>query len=204
MNNVYVIGFDDYLDILDKSNIIRNEESDNYKYLKDFPSIKHINSFKDAKDKCGFALIVNGDLIDDYIKFDINNRKYFNNIDRLYIYSEMNSNLYKQFHNECYNKYNKYYFIGYLGSFEISEFLDEKFVKYNKEIKKDNHYHKSKLKVLNDINNYIKDKEYISSKEISDKFNISLRQVQRYMIDINNIYNNIGYDYSINKYYKCK
>lgn len=49
-----------------------------------------------------------------------------------------------------------------------------------------------------------KQENYFDSKDIIDKFKVSSRWVKRYMKNMNDTYNNIGYSYSKRKWYKVK
>lgn len=49
--------------------------------------------------------------------------------------------------------------------------------------------------------NYLKDKTFITTKKISNDLKVSKRWVQRYMHDINLLYENIGYDENNKRWY---
>ena len=49
-----------------------------------------------------------------------------------------------------------------------------------------------------------KQDDYFDSERIMKEFNVSNRWVKRYMKDMNDIYNNIGYSYSKRKWYKVR
>lgn len=195
-NNVYVVGLEEIKGYIDKSNIIREESWDTYEILKNFPREIDVDNIKDLKNKKGFAVLIDAKSIDNIICFDKENRSCFSGFKMVIIVGEnINNSNYK---------FNHYENIGTYDSFDISEFLDDLFVNYYSKEKNIKKFHKAKILVLNKIYNYIKFKNTISSKEISDRFKISLRQVERYMLDINYLYNRIGYDYSKNVYYITK
>lgn len=71
----------------------------------------------------------------------------------------------------------------------------------------DNNFKISSIKNKNilKLKEYVdKQENYFDSKEIMKQFNVSSRWIKRYMKDMNDIYNNIGYSYSKRKWYKVE
>ena len=86
------------------------------------------------------------------------------------------------------------------GLFDFIWFYYEKYKKEVESLEK-NKYTNKRLNYINMIKDYIKNKKTIKTEELSKYFNMSNRNIERYMTDINNIYKNIGYDYSNNEWY---
>ena len=87
--------------------------------------------------------------------------------------------------------------------FGLSEFVEELYIDFVKNYKPKK-YQKERSKLLEEIYKYMHKKKHVKSKVIADNFNVSLRSVQRYMLDLNDIYRTIGYDYKKNEYYVTK
>ena len=124
----------------------------------------------------------------DLYEFDRLNRKVFNNYKKVFIIS-----LDKVFYKYKYKSlYSNLYFI------DDGDKLDLNLKEKNKisNIKKGN--------ILR-LKDYVdKQDDYFDSEGIMQKFNVSNRWVKRYMKDMNDIFNNIGYSYSKRKWYKVK
>jgi len=75
--------------------------------------------------------------------------------------------------------------------------------KYDKEHSQEKtiRFNKDKEEHLNKLLDYLKKYKNIKTSQISNDLNIDKRSIQRYMHDLNNIYHNIGYDYSTNEWY---
>lgn len=160
-------------------------------YFNNF-NINVITNFEEIFTYKGFALIINYDISP--IEFDKKYRKKLNyNIVYLYDYDFKGSHKLGPFSNIK--------LIGeeYMNDLEIN--IDEDYKNY-REVKPKVFHHTKRI-LLFDIYDFIKNKKSFTSKEISDVFNISIRNVQRYLQDINYLTNSIGYDYTSNSYYIC-
>ena len=62
-------------------------------------------------------------------------------------------------------------------------------------------YNITKQNQLESLYNYLKDYKIVKTSKIASDLNLNERTIQRYMEDINNIYHNVGYDYSNNEWY---
>ena len=89
------------------------------------------------------------------------------------------------------NNYSNIYFVNDQTKLDLSV--------GNKEYKISNIKNKNICKLKEYID---KQKDYFNSKDIMKEFNVSNRWIKRYMKDMNDIYNNIGYSYSKRKWYK--
>ena len=164
-------------------------------------NFKMVNSIDELKSNVSDILIAFTDSFTDlyndleyygnnekYKKFDRLNRKVFNNYKKVFIIS-----LDKVFYKYKYKSlYSNLYFI------DDGDKLDLNLKEKNKisNIKKGN--------ILR-LKDYVdKQDDYFDSEEIMQKFNVSNRWVKRYMKDMNDIFNNIGYSYSKRKWYKVK
>lgn len=152
-----------------------------------------VNDFQEAFKISAFALVLHMNFID-VRKFDIKYRRRLN-YSMIIVFSE----------NNCFKKYDRFSNI-YLVDEENYRDLDiiinnayEKKVHFSKSFK----FHHNKRIVLDRIYNYIKDKKCFKSLDLVKEFDISLRNVERYLRDIDYLYNIIGYDYVKNEYYIC-
>ena len=151
-------------------------------------------------------LIINLDNMDDlyneisyydsnkYLKYD------------LYEYDRVNRLKYKNY-NSVYivsldNMFDKYKYKNIYSNIIFINNLDE--INY---LIQDNNKKISNIKNnnINKLKEYVdKQNNYFSSKDIMNLFKVSNRWIKRYMKDMNDIYNNIGYSYSKRKWYKVK
>ena len=84
-------------------------------------------------------------------------------------------------------------------SYQLGEEWDK--YKVDKENETRKRYSITKQKQLDSLYNYLKEYKTIKTSKIASDLNLSERTIQRHMKDINNIYHNIGYDYSNNEWY---
>ena len=57
------------------------------------------------------------------------------------------------------------------------------------------------MKIFSHIKQFLKKKKTIKTSDLARRFNVSIRSAERYLIDYNKLYRNIGYDYSKNEWY---
>ena len=62
-------------------------------------------------------------------------------------------------------------------------------------------YDNDAINKLNKFYSYLKDYKNIKTDKICNELNINEKKAQRYMNELNSIYHNIGYDYSLNEWY---
>ena len=178
--------------------------SDNVLYL---DNIKDISNYK------ADILIINlddylGDLYDElkeleFYKEDNYHKHLYKKYD-LYEYDRLNREKYKNYKKvylvsiDClFEEYN--YKNNYSNIFFVNDQtkLDLSISNRNDEISN------IKNKNINKLKEYVDNqKDYFNSNDIMKKFNVSNRWIKRYMKDMNDIYNNIGYSYSKRKWYK--
>ena len=153
-------------------------------------------SLDNAYEHIGDILIYNNEYNESIISLDKKYRHLFNKYSIVLIYNKTYSSysLYK-------SKWFDIYTIG--EDIKDSKFINRVIDEYeSKNIKlKFNKDKKEKIKILY---NYIKKYETRKTKDIVKDLNINERSIQRYMHDLNSIYHNIGYDYSLNEWYFIK
>ncbi len=185
--NVYICG--DYNGFLtDKRDIV---EDNNFFH---FPYIKKVKNIDALQRKQGFLLIIYDKFLEvkDCIDIDKKYRKLFNHFNLVYIITDDEEKI-----RQSHIKYTNIYFINeILDDYDITELYYD----YILDTEKIN-FTSSKIKILSSINKFLKGKKAIKSSVLANKFNVSIRQVERYMIDCNKIYRNIGYDFSKNEWY---
>ena len=189
--NVYICG--DYNGFLtDKKDIAKYDDEDNTFFH--FPYIKPVNDIIDLKRKQGFLLFIYDNFLEvkDCLNIDKKYRKLFNHFNLVYIITENEEKL-KLGH---INYTNIYFANQILDDYEIIELYYD----YMLNTEKIN-FSLSKNQILSNMNKFLKNKKIIKTSDIAHEFNISIRQAERYMVDYNKIYQNIGYDYSKNEWY---
>ena len=144
--------------------------------------------------KQGFLLLIYDDRLEvkDCLDIDKKYRKLFNHFNIVYIITANDEKI-KQGH----IKYTNIYFVNeILDDYDILELYYDYILNTEKI-----NFSKSKIETLSNINKFLKNKKTIKTSDLARQFNISIRQVERYMIDYNKLYKNIGYDYSKNEWY---
>ena len=158
-----------------------------------------VDSIKDARKYQGYLLLIDNKENISLTLLDKKYRKIFNKYELIWIYNES----YKDF--EYKNKWSRLEMVGRIifGNCGYQFGLDWDNYKYKKEHEEEKKlkYNINKSKKLDILYNYLKEYKTIKTNKIVSDLNISKRNIQRYMIDLNNIYHNIGYDYSLNEWY---
>lgn len=162
-------------------------------------ALHYIDNLLDAHKYQGYLLIVDNKDNKSIIEIDKKYRKVFNKFERILLYNE---NYEKQYSVDSWNRIEK---IGReLFVLDVLYFYDE-WEEYKNKKEHVNikaiEYNKDKESKLNILYNYLKKYNTRKTSEISKNLNISERTIQRYMHDLNEIYHNIGYDYSLNEWY---
>lgn len=185
--NVVFVGLTE-----NQEKLIREE---GYKWDK-FPKLIFENNLEDALKHQGFMLVIKMDeMPDSFLNFDINNRHYFKNFDKV-IYCIKN---YRYTTNNTISKLSKISFepMNYLYNFN-PHYLVRVYQNYlqKNNVKKT----EKRLNNMEMLYKYLKGKKKVTTEEIMNHFKVSSKWVQRYMLDVNEKYHNIGYEF-INKYW---
>lgn len=154
-----------------------------------------IDTLEEAKKHRGLALYLRVDKKTNLVEFD---KKYRKKLDYWFI------RLYNQ---DFQYKDNKFSNISLIGEREMfgdctdqAVYYIDKYFEEHKPLK----IHPQKKETLDKIHNYMQKKKEATSNELTTTLKINIRNIQRYMHDINLLYNDIGYDYSKNIWYICK
>jgi len=207
-NIIYVSnGCDSYYEVDLKLREINNQEENNYY------SLVQIDKLENIKRKQNFLLLLTmddlyecfPDIIDIYkpnvYEIDRYLRKLFKNFQYVIIISieEFDyghipfSNIYVEYANKYLN---------------TNEGINTLINKLNEESNSKKELKDSRIKKQNikRLKNYIdkSQKEFINTKEIIDNLNVNKKWIQRYMKDMNNLYQNIGYNKSKRVWYVVK
>jgi len=189
--NIVIVGKNNY-DIKDIRDTKDNWSNSDYTHR--FPYIIEVNDLKEALNHQGFLLIINKLDIEpiSYIDFDIKYRNKFKNYNLVIINSDK---IGKNNQNILDTKLiiNKKFYLNNLILTNMYEYYI-----YEKEHIKFTLKRKQNIDMLY---NYLKDKTFITTKKISNDLKVSKRWVQRYMQDINLLYENIGYDENNKRWY---
>jgi len=156
----------------------------------------YVNTMNEAKKHQGYLIIINNKSSTNVVEFDKKYRKTTNKYAKVWLYNKE--------YKDTYNKWSNTNFVNNdIFLLDSLNFWDE-YDRYKFDIEhletKTKHTHKKLIK-LEKLYNYLKDYKTIKTSKIVDDLKISEKMVQRYMQDINNIYHNIGYDYSNNEWY---
>lgn len=210
--NIVYVGSDSYykddLKLYDAKDIEKGESNNN-----DYPHLVKINNLKELERKQGFLLVLTMDDLSEYLpnvidpyqpdvyEIDRHARKTFQNFEYTIIISAEEfdyghipfSNIYVEFANKYFNTKKG-----------LNILIDKLYKEYTskKELKLSN----IKRNNINKLKQYIDNhqNEYITTKEIIESLNINEKWLQRYMKDMNKLYNNIGYNKRKRVWYKVK
>ncbi len=195
--NVYIYDDNDY-DLTDRKK--RNEvyEYENIKYDFRFPYLKIVTSLSELKRKQGFLLIINEKYLDasDYVEIDKKYRNLFKQFNLVYIVTK------NKLKNDMFHlKYTNIYFVN--KNFFNDEVLIDLYFDYLLNTKQEKFSEKKKRR-LAEFNTYLEKKKTVKTTELEKRWNMTKRNIERYMNDYNKIYNRIGYDESKNEWYITK
>lgn len=161
------------------------------------PPIGEINYFdkiEQSKNHQGYLIIVNNKTNEDIVSFDKKYRKIINKFVKVYLYNEH--------YKESYNKWSNIQLVNRDLFLYDSLYYWDLYDEYkNNVLLEDKKYTKKRLENITKLYNYLKDYKVIKTSKIKEDLNINDRMIQRYMKDINDLYNNIGYDYYNNQWY---
>lgn len=189
--NIIIVGKNNY-DIKDIRDTKDNWSNSDYTHR--FPYIIEVNDLKEALNHQGFLLIINKLDIEpiSYIDFDIKYRNKFKNYNLVIINSDK---IGKNNQNILDTKLiiNKKFYLNNLILTNMYEYYinEKEHIKFTLKRKQN----------IDMLYNYLKDKTFITTKKISNDLKVSKRWVQRYMHDINLLYENIGYDENNKRWY---
>ena len=181
--NIVIVGFES-----------EEKNSVSYPYIEN-GKVRFCNTIAEAIKYQGYMIIINNSDNINLIILDKKYRKSLNKYERILIYN----NKYKWNYDKWsrFEKVNRDIFNDY--SYQFGEEWDRYKIGKENEISKK--YNIAKQNQLENLYNYLKDYKTIKTSKISTDLNINERTIQRYMKDINNIYHNVGYDYSNNEWY---
>ena len=158
-------------------------------------NVRYFISINDAIKYQGYMLILDNTINFDLIELDKKYRKSFNKYERILIYNEnykWTNDKWSRFEKVDRGIFNDY-------SYQLVEEWDK--YKLNKEQEVTKNYNINKQNKLECLYNYLKNHKTIKTSKIASDLNLDERTIQRYMKDINDIYHNVGYDYSNNEWY---
>ena len=162
--------------------------------------VHYVDNLSDATKYQGYMLIIDNKDNKTIVELDKKYRGTFNKYEIIMVY---NKNYVYSYKNT--NKWSRLEKVGQelfeFDAFSIGEKWDEYKKNKDNEILKTIKFNKNKEKKLNMLYQYLKKNKTRKTNEISKDLNINNRSIQRYMHDLNEIYHNIGYDYSLNEWY---
>lgn len=170
-----------------------------------------IDKISDIKDKEGFLLLLTMDdlysyipnVVDIYLPNVYEIDRYVRDIFKKFKYviiisiEEFDyghipfSNMYVEFANKYFN-----------SEKGISLLVDKLYKEYI--FREENKYSRIRMSNIEKLREYVSGKEFITTKEIMDNLLVNEKWIQRYMKDMNKIYNNIGYNKKTRVWYTIK
>lgn len=161
----------------------------------DTGAIHYVKTMREASKYQGYLLVIDNKEKENLTTFDKKYRKTLNKYARIWLY-----------HETCDWEYDKFSNIERVGRYifeDISYGITEEWEEYKKrkEKQQEKSFNKNKQAKLQTLYNYLKNYKTIKTTKISQDLNLNVRSIERYMRDLNNIYHNIGYDYSKNEWY---
>ena len=159
--------------------------------------IHYVDSLSDTCKYQGYMLIVNNIDNKSVVELDKKYRKTFNKFERILLFNKNYNSDYKIDSWTRIERIGKELFL-----IDVLNYYDD-WEEYKKDKEKGTIkvFNNNKKYELNRLYSYIKDYKCRKTSEIVNDLNINERTIQRYMHDLNNMYQNIGYDYSLNEWY---
>ncbi len=158
--------------------------------------VRFVNTMSNAIKYQGYLLIYDNRGKMDLVDFDKKYRKSLRKFEKIWFYHPT----YKW-------KYDKWSRIEKLGrivfefdSYNLGVDWDE-YKESKNNLKIQVRFNKDKKEKLDILYRYLRNFKSIKTEQIVKDLNMSVRSVERYMQDLNNIFNSIGYDYSKNEWY---
>lgn len=180
--NIVIVGFDESeIRSIDVPEIGKNH---------------YFNTMEEIKGHQGYLIIIKNKDNINIVDFDKKYRKALNNYANVWLYNEN--------YNNSYHKWSNIEFVNRdIFLLDILSFWDQyDEYKHHLEQKQDKkEYTNKRLNNIEKIYNYLKKYKVIKTVRLTEDLKMSERMIQRYMQDINDIYHNIGYDYSNNEWY---
>lgn len=196
--NIVLCGFspkEKKLHYLDDVRTTKNDWDEDEDISHRFPYLVYVNTLEEALHHQGFLLIINRNIIKTKEKeFDIKYRKRLAKYNLIMILNDTYQGITKA------NRFSRIIKCNYEDFFlnGMPYYIDYLYVN---SFSKENKITKKNTIKLSELYEIIKQKKEISTKEILKETGFSDRSIQRYMYNINKIYNCIGYDYSKNVWY---
>ncbi len=175
-----------------------------------FPKIVYVDTLKEARRHQGLILFIriNEDNLN-FVEYDIKNRKKFRNYEYVFLVVNDKSKIaysYQVFNIAhivngisniaVINAYNLIYHVALNQSLKT---IYEKYLEnYTKKLSR------IRLENVEKLKNYVIESQYIDMKAIAFTLNVSTKSVERYLIDMNFVYRNVGYDKENRQYYITK
>lgn len=173
-----------------------------------FPRLIYLDTLKKVRRHQGFMLFYKMEEDFDFVKYDIQNRKRFHNYEYVFLVTENRriSNPY-QVTNIAHitSKRSKiaiisFFHLAYHPSLTSS--LNNVYQKYLENNQKN--FSRMKLNNIEKLKTYVQGKTYIDIKKAASELNVSTKWIERYLIDMNFLYHNVGYDEEKRSFYITK
>ena len=191
---VYLCGKLDNINFTDKRQQEFKDRIEN-ELACQFPYIKKANILDELKRKQGFLAIIKEDLLPkNSIELDKKYRTFFKNFTYVYIITQ---DVKKQ--NKYHLKYSPFYFVN--ENYFEDETLYRLFLN-NLLTNKSRKISAQRREKLEELKKYLKGKETFTTKELKTVFLQSERQIERDLEDLNNLYQNIGYDFKKKEWFQ--
>lgn len=159
-------------------------------------NVYYVNTMQEALKHQGYLLVYDNKENIDLVSFDKKYRKRLRKFEVVWFYNEA-------FNWEL-DKFSNIEKVGRDIFYDISYNMSEEWNKYKEfkhNFKNEIKYNQNKQLNLTKLFNYLKNYKTIKTSKICDDLKFNKRSVERYMLDLNKIYHNIGYDCKENEWY---
>lgn len=210
--NIVLVGFSEkekerleFMDIREK-----RESWSSIDLTHRFPRIVYLDTLKEAKRHQGLILFIRIEEENlNFVEYDIKNRKKFKNYEYIFLVVNDKSNVAYSYQvvnivhiiNEI-SKIaiiNVYHLIYHVA---LNHALNTIYKKYLEN--KNKKLSRIRLENVEKLKKYVKKGQYIDIKNDAFNLNVSTKWVERYLIDMNFVYHNVGYDKEKRQYYITK
>ena len=164
----------------------------NYSVNSRFPHYVYVDKIADVKRLEGFAVIIFIEEVNDYYEFDRLNRGKFKKFDYIIVITKGISK-FCMGNLQITTKYKK----------DIGNMIEDL---YKKSLTRENKaISLIKKKNIEKLRNFVKGKDFVTNREVREGLGVSRRWVDRYMEEMNYLYNNVGkIEGYVNKWYIVK
>lgn len=209
--NIVFVGFDqEELEKLEFKDIRESKEHwNNNDFTHRFPRLVYLDTLEQAKRHQGLILFLKMEEEFDFVEYDRKNRKKFKNYEYVFLVVKEKSNIqsFYQVVNLAHilNQYSKiaiiqFFHLRYHPSIHIVlEYIYKQTLQNSKKT-----LSRIRLENVEKLKTYTQNNKYIDIKKSAFELQVSTKWIKRYLMDMNLIYHNVGYDKQEQQFYVTK